>query len=183
MLNRLFKPRPAVVAGRSLYRSAAAQARRPEFYAVLGVPDTVQGRFELYALHVVLLLRRLKGRGEQAAETSQAVFDAFLRGLDDSLRDLGVGDLSMGKQMRKLGESVYGRIRSYDAALTALPDESELAAVIARLALAGREEDPAPLTAYAARAAAALEAQPLERLCAGEAAWPSPGASPGASAA
>ena len=97
MLQRLFKPRPAAEAGRTLFKALSAQARQPVFYERLGVADTVEGRFELYVLHLVLVLHRLKGQGSQAAETSQAVFDTFLRNLDEGLRDMGVGDLSVGK--------------------------------------------------------------------------------------
>ncbi|MBP7704926.1 MAG: ubiquinol-cytochrome C reductase, partial [Caulobacter sp.] len=70
MLNRLFKPRPAKVAGEALYSAAAAQARSPGFYCADGVADTREGRFELYSLHVILLLERLKGHGEQGDETA-----------------------------------------------------------------------------------------------------------------
>src|SRR4051812_39205327 len=100
-LSRLFSPRPAVLAGRRLYASAAAQARSPGLYAILGAPDTVEGRFELYSLHVALMLRRLKEQGPQAAETAQGLFDAYIQALDDALREMGVGDLAVGKKMRR----------------------------------------------------------------------------------
>src|SRR5689334_16549162 len=102
MLQRLFRPRPTREMGKALYQSAVAQARSPELYARLGVPDTVEGRFEAYSLHVILLIDRLYREGEQAAETSQALFDAFTTSLDSALREMGVGDLSVGKKMRKL---------------------------------------------------------------------------------
>src|SRR4051812_776189 len=94
--SRLFRTRPQVAAGRALYGSAVAQARQPGLYRDLGVADTHTGRFELYTLHVVLLMRRLKRLGDPAAETSQALFDAYVRGLDDGLREMGVGDISVG---------------------------------------------------------------------------------------
>ena len=68
----------------------------------------------------------------QAAETSQAVFDTFLRNLDEGLRDMGVGDLSVGKKMRKLGEAVYGRIKGYDRAFAEADQTAALEALIAR---------------------------------------------------
>src|ERR1700759_4710076 len=115
-LSRLFAPRPAALAGRRLYEAGAPRARQLAFYAAMGAPDTVEGRFELYSLHVALLLRRLKGQGPQAQETAQGLFDAYVKSLDDALRDMGVGDLSMGKKMRKLGEAFYGRVKNYDEA-------------------------------------------------------------------
>jgi cytochrome b pre-mRNA-processing protein 3 len=172
-LSRLFSPRPAVLAGRRLYDSAAAQARTPVFYAAMGAPDTVEGRFELYSLHVALLLRRLKGQGQQAAETAQGLFDAYVQSLDHALREMGVGDLSVGKKMRKLGEAFYGRVKNYDEALSALPDRQPLAAIIGRTVLmddAGA--DAGLLTDYASAAMARLEAEPLDTLLQGDASWP-----------
>lgn len=168
-LARLFSPRPAVLAGRRLYAAAVAQARRPGFYRDLGAADLPEGRFELYTLHVVLLLHRLKGQGGQAAETSQALFDAYLRGLDDALRELGVGDLSVGKKMRKLGEAFYGRAKAYDQALEALPDRSALEGLIGRTLDTG---DCAAFVDYVERAMRALAAQSLERILEGDLAWP-----------
>jgi cytochrome b pre-mRNA-processing protein 3 len=173
-LDRLFKPRPAKLAGAELYASAARQARAPALYATLGVPDTREGRFELYSLHVILLLDRLKGQGEAAAETSQAVFDAYVRGLDDAFRELGVGDLSVGKKMKKLGEAFYGRLRSYEEAFAALPDCGPLEALMARTVLDGAEGDVAGLTTYALAAREALSGQSLDDLLSGTASWPSP---------
>ena len=60
MLKRFFQPRPARIAGEALYAAAAAQARTPGFYRELGVQDTREGRFELYTLHVILLMDRLR---------------------------------------------------------------------------------------------------------------------------
>ena len=172
-LSRLFSPRPAVLAGRRLYASAAAQARSPAFYAAMGAPDTVEGRFELYSLHVALLLRRLKGQGPQAAETAQGLFDAYVQALDDALREMGVGDLSVGKKMRKLGEAFYGRVKNYDEAFAALPDTAPLAAIIGRTVLMAEAGARAgPLVEYAVAAMARLEAEPLETLLEGDARWP-----------
>jgi cytochrome b pre-mRNA-processing protein 3 len=171
-LTSLFAPRPAVLIGRRLYVAAVAQARLPGFYAGMGAADTVEGRFELYTLHVVLLLRRLKGQGAQAAEASQALFDAYLRGLDDALREMGVGDLSVGKKMRRLGEAFYGRVKNYDDAIAALPDRAPLEGVLARTVLMGQADRAGPFVDYAMAAAEALERQPVETLLHGEPAWP-----------
>jgi cytochrome b pre-mRNA-processing protein 3 len=172
-LSRLFSPRPAVLAGRRLYASAAAQARSAGFYTAIGAPDTVEGRFEVYSLHVALLLRRLKGQGPQAAETAQGLFDAYVQALDDALREMGVGDLSVGKKMRKLGEAFYGRVKNYDEAFAALPDTAPLAAMIGRTVLmdeAGAESGP--LVDYAMAAMAGLQSEPLDALLKGDATWP-----------
>ena len=172
MLKSLFKPRPAQTAGRALFSAAVAQARSPTLYTEMGVPDTHEGRFEIYSLHVYLVLARLKDQGEQAAETAQACFDAYIQSLDDALRDIGVGDLSVGKKMRKLGEAFYGRVRSCEAAIAALPERTPLEALLARTVYAGRAaSEPKQLADYLLAQRSALGAQPLAGLLTGEAAW------------
>jgi cytochrome b pre-mRNA-processing protein 3 len=172
ILDRLFRPKAVQAAGRALYAAAVEQARRPELYAELGVPDTVEGRFEAYTLHVVLLLDRLRGHGGQAGETAQALFDTYVKSLDDALREMGVGDLSVGKKMRRLGEAFYGRARNYEAAFAALPDAGPLEALLGRTVYEGVEEPPvAGLAAYVQAQRGALAAEPLDALIAGQTAW------------
>lgn len=171
VLQRLFKPRPARQMGAALFEAVTRQARQPALYVALGVPDTATGRFELYSLHVVLVLNRLKGVGELEGEVSQALFDAYVRSLDDALRDLGVGDLSVGKKMRKLGEAFYGRAKSYDSALTGSRDG--LQALVARTLYADHPEGPVgAMVGYIERAKAALATQPVEAILAADLAWP-----------
>jgi cytochrome b pre-mRNA-processing protein 3 len=173
ILDRLFRPRPARLAGFELYTKAAAQARRPPLYTAMRTPDTREGRFELYTLHVILLIERLRGQGEAAAETSQATFDAYLRGLDDAFRELGVGDMAVPKRMKKLGQAFYGRLRSYDEALAALPSRKALEALIGRTV--GEEADAAALADYLLAARDHLAAQPLDQLLSGDVTWPTLG--------
>jgi cytochrome b pre-mRNA-processing protein 3 len=172
ILERLFRQRPARAAGRTLYAAVVEQSRIPALYAELRAPDTVEGRFEVYTLHVVLLLDRLRGQGPQAAETSQALFDTYVEALDDALREMGVGDLSVGKKMRKLGEAFYGRVKNYEAAFEALPDAGALEALLGRTVYAGVEAPPVErLAAYVQAQRVALAGQALESLIAGQAAW------------
>jgi cytochrome b pre-mRNA-processing protein 3 len=160
--KRWFGPNPTVKKGRSLYAAAVAQARNPVFYRNLAVPDTTEGRFELYSLHVVLLLHRLKGHGPQAQDIGQALFAAYVQALDSALREMGVGDLSMAKKMRKLGEAFYGRIKAYDSALLALPDQSELEAVVGRTLYADVKDAPIGLICqYAVAGVAGLSDQDI----------------------
>jgi cytochrome b pre-mRNA-processing protein 3 len=169
VFKSLFKPRPAILAGKALYASAVEQAREPALYADLGAPDTVLGRFELYTVHVALLVRRLKGEGEQAAETAQGLFDAYLNGLDVALREIGVGDLSVGKKMKKLGRAFYGRVTAYDEGLTA-GDSGAVAGLVSRTVFDGKG-DAGPLANYIIEQAKALSVEPLEGLLAGKVNW------------
>jgi cytochrome b pre-mRNA-processing protein 3 len=172
ILDRLFRPKPAQTAGRALYAACVEQARTPKLYGELAVPDTVEGRFEVYTLHVVLLLDRLKRQGPVAAETSQSLFDTYVKGLDDALREMGVGDLSVGKKMRRLGEAFYGRVKNYEAAFDALPDVAELDGVLGRTVYAGVEGAPvAALQAYVLGQKADLAGQDLAGLLEGRVHW------------
>ena len=171
VFRTLFKARPAVLAGQALYAAAVTQARKPQFYARLGAPDTREGRFELYTLHVVLLLRRLKGQGPQAAETAQGLFDAYVAGLDIALRETGVGDLSMAKKMKKLGQAFYGRLKSFDDAFAMLPQTSALEDLFRRTLLAGDLASAEPFVSYAVAAEQVLAKVSLETLLSGEAKW------------
>ncbi len=174
-LSRIFRKRPAEAAGAALYAAAARQAREPAFYTRIGAADSLEGRFELYTLHILLLLERLSGQGAQAAETSQAVFDAFVSNLDDALRDIGVGDLSMGKKMRKLAGAFYGRLATFQEAIAPLPDSSALEAMLGRTVLEGAERgDAVALTNYTIAAREVLAGQALAALLTGEVSWPKP---------
>ena len=176
IFERLFTPRKPRTAGRDLYLQAARQARRPAFYTSLGVADSGEGRFELYCLHVALILLRMKGQGPAAAETAQALFDAFVGALDDALREMGVGDVSVGKKMRSLAGAFYGRVRSYDEALAPTLDRPALEALLTRTVFEDRSDAAAgPLADYVVRALQGLERTPLDDLLAARALpWPEP---------
>lgn len=131
MLQNLFRPRSRERLGEPLYELAVRQARDPAFYTTMGVADRIDARFELYTLHVLLLVMRLRDEGECGAEAGQALFDAYVSALDHALRELGVGDISVGKKMRRLGEAMYGRMSAYEPPLRA-GDEAALAASLAR---------------------------------------------------
>jgi cytochrome b pre-mRNA-processing protein 3 len=101
----------------AIYGMIVTQAREPSFYRDLGVPDTVNGRFDLLVLHLWMVLRRLSITGTSANSASQALFDRFCDDMDTNLREMGVGDLAVPKRMRAFGEAFYGRSAAYDQAL------------------------------------------------------------------
>jgi cytochrome b pre-mRNA-processing protein 3 len=171
MLSTLFKPRPAKAAGAALYASVAAQSRQPVFYREMGVPDRIDARFELYSLHLAVLLERLSGQGEEAEEVAQETFDAYVRSLDDVLRDVGIGDLSMKKKMKQIAALLLGRLKAVRDALS----PSALEALLTRTVYAEADSpDPARLAAYIVAANNSLAAQPLSEILAGKPAWPQP---------
>lgn len=164
---------------RVLYGTIVAQARLAAFYAGYGVPDTVQGRFDLIVLHMVLVLHRLAPRSGPPASTGsdagQELFDVFCRDLDDNLREMGVGDLRVPKEMRRFAEAFYGRQAAYRSALTA-GDEQELEKALARniFEVAGVDERAVRLARYARAAAEQLSATEEGALTAGKVIFPDP---------
>jgi cytochrome b pre-mRNA-processing protein 3 len=101
----------------ALYGMIVAQARMPAFYRDYGVPDTVEGRLDMIVLHLVLVLQRLAKGHSGLPPLGQQLFDRFCRDIDDNFREMGVGDLTVPKEMRKVAEAFYGRSKAYEAAL------------------------------------------------------------------
>ena len=157
-----------------LHAAISAAARRPGLYTRLAVPDTVEGRFEALCLHVILVLRRLNRLPAPAADVAQDLVNAVFAQLDASLRELGVGDMGVGKRMKKLGAAFYGRATGYDAALDA-GDGAALAVVLARNVLGGAG-DAVGLTAYVLAADGALAEVNLDGLLGAGPPFPEPDA-------
>jgi cytochrome b pre-mRNA-processing protein 3 len=179
MILRRFRPSSQGRSIRDLYGMIVAQARSAAFYSAYGVPDTVEGRFDLIVLHLVLVLARID-RGEGAGRgVGQQLFDAFCRDLDANLREMGVGDLAVPKRMRRFGEAFYGRQAAYLAALAAA-DERELEKALARNIFAGADsgqgigEGPLRLARYARAALRQFEEQVEEALLRGDVVFPEP---------
>src|SRR6201986_3829199 len=115
--NHFKKPRiPSRGTIEAIYGMIVTQAREPLFYRDLGVPDTVNGRFDLLVLHLWMVLRRLKPI-EGGTGLAQTLFDRFCDDMDANLREMGVGDLTVPKRMQAFGEAFYGRAAAYDRAL------------------------------------------------------------------
>ena len=100
-----------------LYGAVVAQARTPAFYAECGIQDTPEGRYELIVLHLVLLLERLGAVVFEGPGLPRLVVEAFVSDMDDSLREMGVGDLGVPKKVKKAAGGLYDRAAEYGAAL------------------------------------------------------------------
>ncbi len=124
--------------GFRLYGAAVAAARAPALYTALGVPDTLDGRFEMVGLHAFLLIDRLRREAAPGPDLAQSVFDAMFSDMDITLREMGVGDLSVGKRVREMWEAFHGRAATYEATL-AEPEDAALAAALARNVWRGAE--------------------------------------------
>lgn len=181
MILRAFRRGPHGGNIHALYGAIVAQARSVVFYSHYGVPDTVEGRFELIVLHLVLILARLGRQNKVMAgpglgrAAGQQLFDVFCSDLDDNLREMGVGDLAVPKKMRGFAEAFYGRQAAYAAAL-ADADEAALARALARniFAAAAADDRAARLARYVRAAARQLDTEEEGALAAGHAAFPDP---------
>ena len=156
-------------AGFALYTRSVEAARDPLYFERLGVPDTMDGRFDLIGLFAALTIRRLRLAGPPGPKLAQAVFDAMFADLDFTLREMGVGDLSVAKRMREMWEAFHGRALAYDAPLTQA-DHVALAEALGRNVWRGAP--PAGAADALARAVlvqdGTLATQPLTALAAGQ---------------
>jgi cytochrome b pre-mRNA-processing protein 3 len=159
----------------ALYGAIVTQARHPSFYTAYGVPDTVNGRFDMIVMHLALLLDRIAAERGDVRAIGQGVFDLFCSDMDDHLREMGVGDLAVPRKMRRVAEAFYGRYAAYCAAIAA-DDKQALEGALARNVFSGRSNGASRLAAYMWEAAGQLAAQDVAELIATRLAWPDPNA-------
>lgn len=168
MLKRLFGDVRVRQVAETLYERAVEQARRPEFYAACGVPDTVDGRFDMVAIHVFLLLRRLKRAGDAPGSLAQALFDTMFHDMDRVLREMGAGDLGVGRRVKVMAQAFSGRVAAYDDGLDG-GDGTLEAAVVRNVFRGGDASDDAAaaLARYMRHQTEFLQRQPLNEIAAG----------------
>jgi cytochrome b pre-mRNA-processing protein 3 len=170
MLSWLVERRHRKRTAQNLYGSIVAQTRKPAFYAELGVPDTVEGRFELLVLHVFLVLDGLRGAGAKGEVLAQQLVDLFIADMDTTMRELGVGDMAVAKRMRSLADVFYERLADYREALGESGDKA-LKQLLREQLQSGTCPDDAlagALANYVLGTKQALEKLCWERLEAGE---------------
>jgi cytochrome b pre-mRNA-processing protein 3 len=175
MILSLFKRKASRNSVRAVYGAIVAAARHPRPYAEWGVPDTVDGRYDMIVLHAVAVLDRLSGEGEAARSFAQGLTDEVFADMDRSLREMGVGDLSVGKKVRRMAEVFYGRARAYQAALQA-QDAGGLAEAVYRNVFAGTGERQGAvrLADYALRLRRHLHERPIGPILSGAIDLPDP---------
>lgn len=170
-----FRANPVQLAAELAYRRVVEQARQPGFFTDGGVPDTVDGRFELICLHAFLYLHRLKRERPGSAALGQRFFDVMFVDFDRSLREMGTGDLSVSREIKRMAQSFYGRIAAYEEGLAA--GDAVLRPALARNLFGtapASEAQLAALSDYVGRQAAGLDRQNAAALLAGEIAFGAP---------
>src|SRR5439155_3112539 len=164
----MFRTLPVREAAELAYGRIVEHARQPGFFIEGGVPDTVDGRFELICLHAFLYLHRLKREQPHAAPLGQRLFDTMFADFDRSLREMGTGDLSVGREIKRMAEAFYGRVAAYESGLAG--DDSVLKPALARNLFGTVPANHALLGAmagYVRREAARLNEEGAEELLAG----------------
>lgn len=155
-----------------VYRQIVERAREPALFAAWGMPDTLDGRFEMLALHAFLVLHRLKGEGEATAGFSQALFDTMFADLDSALREMGASDLGVGPRIKAMARGFYGRVAAYERGLG---DAGELTQALRRnlfgMRAAPEEAQLAAAARYMRRQADALATAPIAALLRGQVAF------------
>jgi cytochrome b pre-mRNA-processing protein 3 len=172
LFRGFFQRRQRERAANGLYLAAVEQARQPVFYARLGVPDTLEGRYDMIILHVWLVLRRLGAAGENLARTTvELMFDD----MDRNLREMGVTDLRVGKRVLNMAEAFYGRVGAYDKAI-AEGEDALIAALRRNLYQSGEVNAAAigAMSAYVRAQVSNLDIQDAEALSQGRVLFLSP---------
>lgn len=174
--------RPVVdQAADSIYRAIVEQSRQPAFYIECGVPDTPDGRFDMITAHLVLVLRQLRRNHPEKKDLAQALFDLTFADFDQNLREMGVGDLAVGKRVKAMARAFYGRLAVYDSALS---DSNDIALQLALRRNLFRKASPTPkqvtaMSAYLLREAARLRDEGRDLVVAGRLSFgPVPNTSP-----
>ncbi len=157
------------------YALLTEAARTPQFYLALGVPDTVMGRFEMLSLVMILYFRRTAQSARSGQEVAQEIIDAFFQDIDHSIRELGIGDQSVPKRMKKLAGMFYGRLETYSEALARKHPEGLAAALKRNIHPEGHDaQDMDGLAQWALRADAALAEMAEDAVVTGSVTLPLP---------
>ncbi len=158
----------------ALYASITEASRATVFYAALGVPDTVEGRFDMLTLHAVLILERLKQLPPPADDFAQDFVDDLFRRFDGTLREMGVGDITVPKRMKRIASHFMGRAKAYHDALTSGDDA--MVAALARNVFddESRKDASATLNRYVNAVREVLLKTDFQAIAAATIAWPDP---------
>lgn len=180
LFRRIHERRLREQAASSLYMAAVEQARLPVFYSSLGVPDTLEGRYDMIILHMWMIMRRFSGMTDSSVTALvQATVELMFDDMDRNLREMGVTDFRVGKRVRGMAEAFYGRATAYDKGLLE-GDEHLTQALMRNLFRSGDEAqaNPQAVITYIKAQLAALSALPVDELMNGKVSFVAPEVSP-----
>lgn len=177
IFQALFGDREGRRAAQEMYVRIVRQARNPDFYTECGVADSLDGRFDMIVLHLFLVLHRFP-REEREHPHLRQLYDTVIADMDSSLREIGVGDLSVPKKIKRMARAAMGRLEAYEAALGDVDAGAVRAALVRNVYRGESPAGPGPdrLAAYVRAAAAALEVQAVDEILQGAPVFPAPAA-------
>jgi cytochrome b pre-mRNA-processing protein 3 len=160
---------PTTGAALRLYRTFVEKAREPVFYSALAVPDTVNGRFDMVVIHAMLVLRHLRDGGVEADAVGKALLELLFTDMDQSLREMGIGDMGIKHHIKRMAKALFGRAAAYENGLDTDPAAlfSALKENLYRHATPDSEQF-ARMSDYLGRAAQYVASQNLEEIIAGQ---------------
>lgn len=167
LLKRLFDRSGGRDALIPLYNAVVSEARDPAWYLEGGVPDTVDGRFDMVAAILSLAIARLEREGDDGMAKSALLTEVFVDDMDGQLRQIGIGDIVVGKHIGKMMSALGGRLTAYRGALAGEGLEEALRRNLYR----GTEPDETAVAFAAARfreKAARIDAVTVDALLRGE---------------
>ncbi|MEL7047565.1 MAG: ubiquinol-cytochrome C chaperone family protein [Pseudomonadota bacterium] len=131
-----------------LYEAIVTQARTPQFYSHLNVPDTIDGRYELIVLHLFLVMERLRADDERTAGVARRTLERFVEDMDDCMREIGVSDLKVPKKVKEAASGFYDRAIMLRDALPDHAGAGETTAIVTDAAATPGRSDNAAMTDY-----------------------------------
>ncbi len=159
----------------TLYKKLVEQARHPSFYTEFSVEDTIEGRFDMILLHLFLVDDRLEKAGDTCIKLRRTIHEAMVTDLDRSFREIGVGDMSVGKEMKKVGNAWLGRHTAYAKAFAEEADSAELIEALTNNVFGGNSgQSAAELASYARTAKQLLRLAETETITSGNLVFPEP---------
>ena len=175
MLKRLFSGFREKKAAYELYGKLVGQARQPHFYTAFEVADTLDGRFDMILIHMFLVQNRLRQDGEATARLRRMLQEAMIADMDRSLREMGVGDMGIGREVKKMGVAWFGRLKAYAAAFDDAEPRAALETAIARNLYKKDDAAKAPeMAAYMMAAAKTLSSYSTDAITALSFEFPEP---------
>lgn len=113
LLQRIFGETKERAALAPLYRAVVARGRDPAWYREGGVPDTLDGRFDMVAAVLALVLIRIEAEGQAGRNPSVLLIELFIDDMDGTLRQIGIGDYVVGKHVARMMSALGGRLGAF----------------------------------------------------------------------
>jgi cytochrome b pre-mRNA-processing protein 3 len=176
MFSLLKKKDPNAAAAKSAYGQMLLWIRAPEFYKAYGVPDTFDGRFDLLMIHIFMVVNRLIREGQRGLDFNQALFDITFADMDQTLREMGIGDMGVPKHQRRMMKAFNGRMHAYAEAMQG--GDGAMVIALRRNLYGTLEDESVPDTQkilrYIKESMAVLDRVPVEEIIKGQAAFAQP---------